>query len=525
MSLVGAARSRAARTPQVTAFTFLERGEREAGSLSYAQLDLRARAIAARLQAHGAAGKPVALAAPSGLAFVEAFFGCLYAGAIAVPMPDFDTRRGRERAAAILRDAAPQLVLCAAPLDLQVPQIAVGTIEDGAARDWREPRLEPETLAFLQYTSGSTSTPRGAMVSHGALGANLAMIAGAFRLDAGTRGVSWLPLYHDMGLIAGVAAPVFAGVPSVLLPPLAFLQNPLRWLSAISRARGSTSGAPTFAYELCARSLEKAAPQGLDLSCWKIAFCGGEPVRAEALARFARAAAPLGFDARALMPCYGLAEATLLVSAAEPGSGVRSIVAPDGRERVDCGRACAGQRVRVAEGEEGELLVEGANLATGYWNRPEASAELFRQIGNQRFLRTGDLGFVRDGHVVLTGRLKDLMVIRGANHHPEDIERTVRGAHPALAAGAGAAFSVDAGQGEELVVVHELARAEGAPEAAGQAAAARIVEEHGLAAREVVLIRPLTLPRTANGKVQRGRSREAYLAGTLAVLTRHVSRL
>jgi acyl-CoA synthetase (AMP-forming)/AMP-acid ligase II len=367
------------------------------------------------------------------------------------------------------------------------------------------------------------------MVSHRALDANLAMIARAFGLDAGTRGVSWLPLYHDMGLIAGVAAPVFAGVPSVLMPPLAFLQSPLRWLAAIARSRASVSGAPTFAYELCARALEKGAPREMDLSSWKIAFCGGETVRAEALERFARAAAPLGFDARALMPCYGLAEATLLVSAAAPGAGVGRLSGADGRERVDCGRPCAGQRVMVAkggvakggvaEGEVGELLVEGPNLATGYWNRPEESERLFCRIGDARLLRTGDLGFVRDGRVVLTGRLKDLLVIRGANHHPEDIERTVRAAHPALGAGAGAAFSVDAGHGEELVVVHELA-AGSAPEAAGRAAAARIVEEHGLAAREIVLIRALTLPRTANGKVQRGRSREAYLAGTLAVLTR-----
>ena len=521
MSLAGTARSRAARTPHAIAFTILARGDREEATLSYARLDQRARAVAARLQAEGAAGLPVAIPAPTGTAFIEAFFGCLYAGAIALPLPDFDTRRGRDRARAIARDAAPRLVLCAAPLELEAPQIVVATIEDRAADAWREPPHDPAALAFLQYTSGSTSAPRGAMVSHRALDANLAMIAQALRLDPGTRGVSWLPLYHDMGLIAGVAAPVFAGVPSVLLPPLAFLQNPLRWLRAIARYRGSASGAPTFAYELCTKELQRRAPSDIDLSSWKIAFCGGEPVRAEALERFARAAAPLGFDPRAFMPCYGLAEATLLVSAAEPGTGVRSIAGADGRSRVDCGRPSPGVRVMI---EDGEILVDSPSLAQGYWKRPDESPRLFREIDGTRFLRTGDLGFLSEGHLVLTGRLKDLLVIRGTNHHPEDIERTVRAAHPALGAGAGAAFSVDTGGGEELVVVHELARdpveAAGAAQAAGRAAAARIVEEHGLAAREIVLIRPLTLPRTPNGKVQRGRSRDAYLAGTLPVLAR-----
>ena len=508
MSLVDAVRRHAARTPDAAAFTFLERGEREAGSLDYGRLDLRARAVAAHLQVQGAAGEPVALALPTGLGFVEAFFGCLYAGAIAVPMPDAQTRRGAERAQAIRADCGARLA------------VEPGAAPDALAAQWRGPAPGAAALALLQYTSGSTAAPRGVMVTHGALSANIEAIAAAFALDRATRGVNWLPLYHDMGLIAGVAAPAALGVPSVLLPPLAFLQNPLRWLRAIAAARGSASGAPTFGYELCARALEKNAPRDLDLSCWKIAFCGGEPVRAEALERFARAAAPLGFAAQAFMPCYGLAEATLLVSAAEPGIGVRGIAGADGRSRVDCGRPSPGVRVLIADGEIGEILVDSPSLAQGYWKRPEDSARLFRQVGDARFLRTGDLGYLSEGRLVLTGRLKDLLVIRGTNHHPEDIERTVRAAHPALGAGAGAAFSVDTGAGEELVVVHELARADGAPEAAGRAAAARIVEEHGLAAREIVLIRPLTLPRTANGKVQRGRSREAYLAGTLPVLAR-----
>lgn len=499
MSLPAALRAHAARIPRATAFTFLEHGERESGGLDFGRLDLRARAIGAHLQAKGAAGAPVAIAAPGGLAFVEAFFGCLYAGAIAVPLPEDGTRRGRDRAQAILGDASPAFTL---------DETSLKEIPDQQAARWRDPLTGDKDVALLQYTSGSTDTPRGAIITHGSLAANLRAIAEAFRLDSGTRGVNWLPLYHDMGLVGGIAAPVFLGIASVLLPPLAFLQNPLRWLAALARYGGTTSGAPSFAYDACARALERRPPRELDLSKWTLAFCGAEPVRAEALERFARAAAPYGFRREALLPCYGLAEATLLVTAAAPGAGVRAI---DGR--VDCGAAC--RDTEVALGEGGEILVRGPGLCAGYWKKPEESSLLFQD----GWLRTGDLGLLRDGHLVVTGRLKDLIVIRGQNHHPEDLERTARRAHAALDALGGAAFSIDTGAAEELVLVHEAARAEDAA-AAARAIAARIAEEHGLAPREIVLIRPGTLPRTANGKVRRARCREAYLAGTLAVLAR-----
>jgi len=499
VSLVDAVRRHAARTPDAAAFTFLERGEREAGSLDYGRLDLRARAVAAHLQVQGAAGEPVALALPTGLGFVEAFFGCLYAGAIAVPMPDAQTRRGAERAQAIRADCGARLA------------VEPGAAPDALAAQWRGPAPGAAALALLQYTSGSTAAPRGVMVTHGALSANIEAIAAAFALDRATRGVNWLPLYHDMGLIAGVAAPAALGVPSVLLPPLAFLQNPLRWLRAISSYRGTTSGAPSFAYELCARALERRPPgEALDLSCWKVAFCGGEPVRAETLERFARAAAPSGFARGALLACYGLAEATLLVSASRPGAGVAQVGG-----RVDCGAACAGTQIEL--GADGEILVRGPAVTAGYWKRAEASRELFRD----GFLRTGDLGQLHQGRLVVTGRLKDLVVIRGENHHPEDIEMSVRRAHAAL--GAGVAFSVDGPAGEELVLVHELAGAAPVQAIAEELAAkvaAQVAENHGLALRELVLIRPMTLPRTANGKLQRGRCRSAYLEGALAVLAR-----
>jgi acyl-CoA synthetase (AMP-forming)/AMP-acid ligase II len=518
VNLPAALRGHAARNPAATAFTLLEHGSREAGSLDFARLDLRARAVAARLQGLGAAGKPVAIAAPTGLEFIEAFFGCLYAGAIAVPLPEADFRRERDRASAILADAAPRAVLTSRPPGDE-DEIGIRDIADDGAASWREPRIADTDIAFLQYTSGSTATPRGAMVSHGALMANLGAIAEGLRIDPRGCGVSWLPLHHDMGLIGGVLVPSFLGGRSVLMAPLAFVQNPVRWLAAIARYGGTISGAPSFAYELCARTLERRPTSGLDLSSWKVAFCGAEPIRAAALERFARAAEPLGFRREALLPCYGLAEATLLVTAAAPGSGVALV-----GERVDCGAACRDTEIRIADadsggplvaGATGEILVRGPALASGYWRQPEASAQLFRD----GWLRTGDLGFLHDGHLVINGRLKDLLVIRGHNHHPEDIERTARRAHRALDQGAGAAFVVDTGAAEEVVLVHELARGEDGA-AAAQAVMASVAEEHALSLREVVLIRAMSLPRTANGKVQRARCREAYLDGTLAVLAR-----
>ena len=542
MTLVDVARGQAAGRPQADAFIFLARGDREAGRLSYARLDLRARAIAAWLRARGDAGARIALALPTGAAFVESFFGCLYAGMIPVPLPELDTRRGMERAQAICRDAGPGIVFAgpaaeragaralALALACGAEAHAPGDIGDETALAWQALAVDPGAVAFLQYTSGSTRAPRGVMVSHGALLANLGMIAKSFKLDERSRSVNWLPLHHDMGLLGGVLGPVYLGVCSVLLPPLSVLQNPLRWPRAVAHYRGTVSGGPSFAYELCARWLERRPDAALDLSCWSIAFCGSEPVRAEALERFARAACRAGMPGGALVPCYGLAEATLLVSAGTPGAGVERF-APDaqGRVRIDCGQACEGERIEiadpdtgapVAEGQVGEILVCGPNIASGYWNRPEESARVFRtRASGTRWLHTGDLGLQRGGHLAVTGRLKDLLIIRGQNHHPEDVEQTVRHAHPALAAGA--AFSVDSGNGEELVLVQELERG-AAPPVAGiaQAVAAAVADQHGLSVRELVLIRPLTLPRTANGKVQRARCRETYLADELAVLDR-----
>jgi acyl-CoA synthetase (AMP-forming)/AMP-acid ligase II len=347
--------------------------------------------------------------------------------------------------------------------------------------------------------------------------------------------ISWLPIFHDMGLVAGVLMPTFAGCEGVLLPPLAFLQDPLRWPRAVSRYQGSVSGAPSFAFEMCARALAKRGLEELDLSHWKVAFCGAEPVRADSLRRFSQAFEPHGFAKSSLFPCYGMAEATLFVSGGPAGEGMVNVVHPaSGREVVACGRPAPGEKIAivdpdslapVADSQIGEILVSGSNNAAGYWNLPDASDAIFRaQVRGdttRRYLRTGDLGFIQGGRLAIAGRAKDLIIIRGENFHPEDIEASVAVAHPSLASGAGAAFSIETADGEKLVLVFEIARGETLDGSEiEQAVAAAVAEHHGIAVHELALIRLLTLPRTANGKVQRARCREAYLANELAFVLR-----
>jgi acyl-CoA synthetase (AMP-forming)/AMP-acid ligase II len=372
-------------------------------------------------------------------------------------------------------------------------------------------------------------------VTHAALLANLRMLATGLEVERETRMVSWLPVYHDMGLVLGLLTPAYAGAISVLLPPLSFLQQPLRWPRAITQYRGTLSGAPSFAFDLCARAAERDAPSGIDLSTWKAAICGAEPVRSGSLDRFARAFEAHGFRRAALLPAYGLAEATLLASIGTPGEGVVTTPHPaTGREITTCGAPAVGERLVIAdpdslaplpEAQIGEILLAGPNVAAGYWMRAAESEAVFGcrvpGEGEQRFLRTGDLGFLSGGRVAIVGRAKDLIIIRGENHHPEDIEASAGGAHPLLAAGTGAAFSIETDAGEELVIVFEMPRSS-EPHAAeiGRAVTACVTEAHGLALRELALIRSLTLPRTANGKVQRSRCRELYLADALPWVAR-----
>jgi amino acid adenylation domain-containing protein len=549
----GLLRARAAERPEQVAYTFLADGEAEAGRLTYAELDRRARVVAAALRASVPPGERALLLYPPGLEFVAAFLGCLIAGVVAVPAyPPRPNDRSQSRLRAIARDARPRAALTTSAifagleaLAAAVPELAATRwiptdLLDGCGAPWASfPEPEPGSLAFLQYTSGSTAAPRGVMVSHGNLLHNERMIAAAFGQDEESVVVGWLPLYHDMGLIGNVLQPLYAGGRCILMSPLVFLQRPLRWLEAISRHRATTSGGPNFAYELCVRKASPGAIAGLDLSSWRVAFNGAEPVRASTLERFAATFAACGFRPEAFYPCYGLAEATLFVTGGESGRQPRT-AAPDGeaeRRLVSCGYAWMGQRVAIADpetGEElppgavGEIWVSGPSVAQGYWGNAEATERDFNAFlitldgpGQGPFLRTGDLGFLSDGELFVTGRLKDLIILRGRNHYPQDLELTAEGSHPDLRPGNGAVFSVEAAGEERLVVVHEVERRRRASvEEIAEAIRRAVAAEHEVQVHEVVLIRTGSLPKTSSGKVQRGLCRKLYLDGELAVVGR-----
>jgi amino acid adenylation domain-containing protein len=564
-SLVHLLRQRAEELGRRRAYTFLPDGEGEETHLDYGELDRRARAIGALLADLGAAGERILLLYPAGLDYVAAFFGCLYAAAVAVPVYPPRPNRPMPRVRSIVADSGAAVVLTTggvlaalAPRLAELPDLArlvwrsTDDLDPGRGEAWRQPQVGPDTLAFLQYTSGSTAAPKGVMVGHGNLLHNERLIRDACRHDADTPFVSWLPLYHDLGLIGNVLQSLYIGAPCALMSPVSFLKRPVRWLEAVSRFRAHTSGGPNFAYELCARKIAPEERRGLDLTSWRVAFNGAEPVRAETLERFTAAFAPHGFDRRAFYPCYGMAETTLIVSGGERDEGPRverfasaelerhrAQPAAGEEERgsrplVASGRPLGELSVVIAEpesgrrlgaGEVGEIWVAGPSVCHGYWNRPEETAATFGARldgGEGPYLRTGDLGFQSAGGLFVTGRLKDLIIIRGNNHYPQDLELTVERSHPALRPGCGAAFAVDDGGEERLVVVQELDREHRDPDIAAIAAAVRraLAEEHEVELAELVLIRQGTLPKTSSGKVQRRRTRAALAAGELAVVGR-----
>ena len=546
--------------PDRVAYTFITDGEKEEVSWTYKELDRRARSIAASLQALDAQGERVLLLYPPGLEYIAGFFGCLYAGAIAVPTYPPRPHHSADRFLAIVADSQATAILTVAPIVTklegvcsQIPSmermrwLATDCASD-TAEQWIKPVVASEHAAFLQYTSGSTSTPKGVIVSHGNLLHNEQMIQQTFGQTENSTIVGWLPLYHDMGLIGNVLQSVYAGARCVLMSPTAFLQRPLRWLEAISRHRATTSGGPNFAYELCIRRSARAEASSLDLSSWSVAFNGAEPVRAATLEKFAIAFEPYGFRRDAFHPCYGLAEATLLVTGKQHPAAPAIVsvqVAALEKNRVietpisDTGScslvSCGGtpdQRIVIvdpelltacAPDEVGEVWVAGPSVAQGYWNSPNETAITFqarlRDNGDDAFLRTGDLGFLRDGELFLTGRLKDLIIIRGLNHYPQDIELTVEASHAALRRGCGAAFSLEVQGEERLAVVQEVEyrREVKVPEVAENICQA-VSERHELEIQTVVLIKPGSIPKTSSGKIQRGACRTLFLTGGLDVI-------
>ena len=546
--LVETLRAQARQYPNRRALTFLADGESESATLSFAELDARAVTIARELRARGLRGHAVALLFPSGPEFVAAFLGCLYAGVIAVPLPPPRPNRRDARLEAVIENCQPPLALTTQSLAarLNAPANLEVWTPDFAAPAAFAPT--PHEIAFLQYTSGSTARPRGAIVSGDNLKFHAQMLGEAFGQTAQTTYVSWLPLFHDMGLIGNVLQGLAAGNHVVLMPPEAFLMKPLRWLRAIEKYGAQISGAPNFAYQLCARKAVPVAPDTLDLSGWELAFCGAEPVRAATMREFARAFSPFGFRESALYPCYGLAEATLFVSGAGAGNGARIVAfnareleqgravaasddATGARELVSCGRAWREGELRIVEaqtrrecaaGAIGEIWVRGPHVARGYWNNATATRETFRasilQSDEAHWLATGDLGFIHDGELFVFGRLKDLIIIAGRNHACDDIEATVASSHPSIRASAVAAFGIETDDGEVLAVVAEIERAalhDLDTEAVTKALRREVAVQHDVRAHTVALIRPASLPRTSSGKVQRHLCRQRLLAQTL----------
>ena len=565
-TLVDMLRLRAKRCGGARVYSFLhDDGRRE--SLTFGELDRRARAVAQGVSAQVGPGDRVLVLCPPGLDYAIAFYGCLYAGCVAVPAfpPDAGrVRREGERLSVIVADAGARLALstCAVlesgTIARALPGLPVLPSDELAGSDptaWQEPPTGSAGLALLQYTSGSTSAPRGVMLTHRNVLHNAQLQRRAWRLSSGSVGVSWLPLYHDLGVLTCLLQPIFSGFAATLMSPVAFLRSPVSWLRAISEERGTFAGGPNFAFDLCVRKTTAAQRAALDLSTWDRAFNGAEPVRPETLRAFAEAFAPSGFRAEAMYPCYGLSEANLVsgrLGDAAPtvtrldrdqlanGRVVRA--APDSpaervRLVVGCGTWQDEQDVRVvdpetrelrADGALGEIWVRGPSVAEGYWGRAEESATVFgARLANGAegtYLRTGDLGFVLDGELHVAGRIKDLLIVRGRNHYPQDIEETVQAVHPAFRPGGGAAFSIDGDGEERLVIVQEAGGELDADRLFGDLRQ-RIAEDHDLSLYAAVLVRPGTIPKTTSGKLQRRACRQAFLEDSLDVVAGFRARL
>jgi myxalamid-type polyketide synthase MxaB len=558
-------RHRAEVRPDRAAFTFLPDGESEGETWTFGELDLRARQVAGILQSHRLGGERVLLPYPDGFSFLPAFLGCLYAGAIGVPLHPPRPGRRDHRLHGVLADTGPRAVLTTGTL---LPACRAEVADHPAAEEllwltsdrpvtdvpsWVDPALGPDTIAYLQYTSGSTGSPRGVMLTHGNILSNCAQIERAAGVGQDTVAVFWAPFVHNAGLIGALLQILYSGGVCRLMPPAAFLEKPMRWLRAVSRYRATHSGGSMFAYEQCRRCFRPEEDRGLDLSSWRMASGGGESIRPAVLRRFSETFGPYGFRANAHWHGYGLTEATLVVTGSlEPKGPVTLPVLGRGLERhevipcaeedpgavtlVSAGRAVEGVRLEIVEPASrtrcapdtiGEIWVAGPLIARGYWGDEEATRATFAcrtgDTGDGPFLRTGDLGFIRDGHLYVTGRLKDLIILRGKNYYPQDIAESVEGAHQAIRPNATAAFAVEFESEERPVVVLEVERAwcdNLDVEEVGRAVFQAIAGRMELRVHEIVFVPPGTIPRTPGGKIRRQECRQAYLGGTLPVLGR-----
>ncbi len=571
-TLVALLRQRAQDQPQQLAYQFLEDGKKEAAAYTYQVLDQWARAIAAHLQQLQAKGERALLLYPQGVEVMAAFCGCLYAGVIAIPVPPPDAgrmKRSLPRLREIVKDAAAQYVLTTQRIiDLfEADRVGEGAVDfpefdtmtwiDTEAVDlslgeqWQDPQISPDVLAYLQYTSGSTSVPKGVMLSHHNLMHHSAYLQRACGYTPEGATVTWMPYFHDYGLVEGLIQPLYTGMPCYILAPLAFVKRPQRWLEAITKYRATHSQAPNFAYDQCVRRIAPAKREGLDLSSWRSAGNAAEPINPRVMREFTAAYEPYGFRWSTFAPAYGLAEATLLVSS--KAVGTEPVILPldaaaleqgrvalakgevPCRETVSCGQLVCETEVAIADPDHltpcepeqvGEIWVADPGVASGYWQRPQVSIETFqaRLQGHPQagpYLRTGDLGFLRDGELYITGRIKDLIIIRGTNHYPQDIEWTVQQVSPVLRPDYGAAFSILEDGEEKLVVVQEVERQYQldlpTADLLGDIRQG-IAEVHELQVHAIALVKSGNVLKTSSGKIQRRACRASFLAGTLEVI-------
>jgi acyl-CoA synthetase (AMP-forming)/AMP-acid ligase II/acyl carrier protein len=563
-SLVEIFEKNCALTPDKVVYYFLEDGLEETSRVTYGEMNRSVKSVASALQSRCRQGDRTLLLFPAGIEFIVSLFGCFYAGIIGVPA--YPPRKNRlfQRFEAIVNDCAPSLILTTAKIREDILKnfssesclrglniLVYEEIGSGTESLWANPHLGPDDLALLQYTSGSTGTPNGVMISQGNLVQNSVFIRRAFGHTEQLQGVNWLPGFHDMGLIGALIQPAFVGGSNAIIPPNSFLLRPMNWLKAISKYRATTAGGPNFALDFCVDRMKPEELEGLDLSSVRPFFCGAEPVRKETLERFAAAFKPFGFHENQFYPCYGLAESVLIVTGGdldeepvyctvdgrEMGNGNVVIVPedhPEAKTFVSCGYPWQNTTVAIVDPSSytvnpsslvGEIWVSGPSVAQGYWNKPEETERTFRaylaDTGEGPFLRTGDLGFIHEGHLYITGRIKDLIIIRGMNHYPHDIEQTAATTHEALQPGTIAAFSVDEAGEERLVLVCEIRRThlrDLDAEHVFDALRREVAETHQLQVHAIALIRTGTLPKTSSGKIQRLTAKKEYQEHELELL-------
>ncbi|MBT6176894.1 MAG: FAD-dependent oxidoreductase, partial [Deltaproteobacteria bacterium] len=567
---------RAKTTPDKRAFVFLEDGELKESALTYAELDRRSRSIAAELQARGLQGERALLLYPPGLDFVTAFYACAYAGVIAVPAYPPDPNRidrTLPRVQAIVDDCSASCVLTTSNIKAmatflfpqgnslaQLDWFASDELQNQDPALWKKPKSTADTVIFLQYTSGSTGSPKGVVITNKSLLANQEMKRLSCDSNENSVILSWVPFYHDLGLIGGVVHPIYVGATSILMSPMDFLQKPIRWLSAISRYKVTFSAGPNFAFDMCVAKIPPEDRTGLDLQSWTMALVGAEPISAKTLARFTEAFEPHGFKPTAFFQGYGLAEAVLSVSSGAIGKMHntlqvnsqdlhKNIVTPassgDTIEVVSCGLPLTDQEIIIVHSDTlevlpemkvGEVWIRGDNVTQGYWNRPESTRETFqgytREPQEGPYLKSGDLGFFHDGELYITGRIKELIIIRGQNHYPTDIEETISQLewnHDALRPGNCAAFSVQLDGQDELIIMQEveprlskgnrhksdvddLSRTGAGHQQIMNAMREAVAKVHGIQAHSIFLLWPGSMPKTSSGKIQRREAKANYEA-------------